>query len=127
MEIIFIARVPQYPELLDGERRTVLGLSTDAGYTAYYVMLDEGCRSGPEARVVPVPVGCCDISDPCLPSAWSLDHQWVAAEGRSLMRLGPHAWVADWSGWMERLALGDEHSLAEAWEHAKCGRVNGEP
>lgn len=127
MEITFTGQVPQYPELHQGDRRTVLGMSTDAGYTSYYVMLDERQGCGPGARVVPVPVGCCDISDGCLPPLWSLDHQWVAVEGRSVLRLGPHGWVAHWSDWMERLAVGDPQTLAEAWEHARCGRVFDEP
>lgn len=127
IEIIFTALVSQYPELSAGERRTVLGLSTDAGYTAYYVMLDERCASGPEAQVIPIPAGCCDISDHCLPRAWSFDAERVECEGRTKLRLGPHAWVAHWGDWMERLAVGDEATVAEAWEHARCGRVSDEP
>ena len=126
MEVIITEQVPQYPELAPCERRTVLGLSTDAGYSTYYVMLDERCRSGMAARVVAVPLGCCDISDGCLPPSWSLDQQLLTIEGRTVMHIGPHGWVAHWSAWMERLAVGDERTLAEAWQHAQCGRVTGE-
>ncbi len=127
MEVIITEQVPQYPELSRCERRTVLGLSTDAGYSTYYVMLDERFRGGTAARVVAVPFGCCDISDGCLPPSWSLDQQLLAIEGRTVMHIGPHGWVAHWSAWMERLAVGDEDTLAEAWEHAQCHRLADEP
>lgn len=123
MEIVMTGEVPEYPQLRRHERRCVLGFSTDPGYGTYYVMLDENCRSGPEARVVPIPAGCCDIRDGCLPPSWSLDHHWVQSEQRTVIRLGPHAWVANWAGWMQRLALGDEATLIGAWQHAECRSV----
>ncbi len=126
MEIVMTGEVSQYPQLSKHERRTVLGFSTDPGYGTYYVLLDEDSRSGPDAQVVPVPAGCCDIRNGCLPPSWSLDHHWVQAEQRTVIRLGPHAWVANWTGWMERLLLGDGPTLAEAWIGAECRPVRGE-
>lgn len=123
MEIVLTNEVPECPQLAKYDRRTVLGFSTDPGYGTYYVMLDEGHRSGPEARVVPIPAGCCDIRINCLPPGWSLDHHWVQCEQRTVIRLGPHAWVAHWAHWMERLALGDGPTLEEAWRHAECHSV----
>ena len=126
MEVTFTDRVPHAPGLGVGERRTVLGLSTDAGYTTYYVMLDERRRVGMRARVVSVPSGCCDISDGCLPPSWSFDQQLEVIQGRTVLRVGPHGWVAHWGVWMERLAVGDGDALAEAWKHAQCERVTKE-
>ena len=118
MEIILTCGVAEHPQLRKHERRTVLGFSTEPGYATYYVLLDEERRAGSETRVVSIAAGCCDISDGRLPPSWSFDHHWVQCEQRAVIRFGPHAWVAQWSEWMQRLGLGDEDAVAEAWHHA---------
>lgn len=119
MEIVLTHEVPNHPQLRKHERRTVLAFSTDPGSGVYYVMEEEQCLSGSEAQVVAVPAGFCDIRDGSLRSGWLLDHHWNQAENRTVIRLGPQAWVADWDRRMELLALGDESTIAEAWRHAE--------
>lgn len=124
MKIIFTGEVPEYPQLQRHWQRTVLGFSTDAGYSTYYVMLDERCRSGSEASVVPIPAGCCDIVDPCIPPSWSFDQHLDSVGPRTVIRLGPHDWIAHWGAWMQRLAVGDEATLIAVWADAQCGGVS---